>query len=218
MLHQSRLAFGFLLLMLTLGGCGASSGPPNGLEYGGPTEQTFTRGVTLAGSNIQYLGKTPDGAKVLIADQQAIKKIGDSLDWHGVPVAGVNVSLTQRVVVIEDDRLVTGGTIKIVVDQVAPAEGQYPDKPQFSFKVPVAYNVKRGETIPGTTVGYAGKTNDGAELSGVAGLKFRKFGDSISWRGRLRSGAYLDITVRVVAYQTDALQVTGLATIALAAG
>ncbi|MBM4460747.1 MAG: hypothetical protein FJ011_23810 [Chloroflexi bacterium] len=54
-----------------------------------------------------------------------------------------------------------------------------------------------------------------AELGGVAGYPYRKLGDSISWSGRLRGNAYLDMTTRVVVYADDFIQVAGLAVIGL---
>jgi hypothetical protein len=206
-------------LVVVLASClPTSSGGGSHLEYNGPTEQTILRGQTLWGTNIQYIGNTPDGAQVTIGGQTAVKKTADSLDWQGSPASGVQVALTQRVVSADDTRLITAGTVKVAVDGVSPAEGQFPDKPLTSFKVPVLYSVPRGATIPGTTITYVGAANDGAELGGVSGYRYRKSGDSISWRGRLRNNVYLDVTFRVVAYSANSLQITGLATLALTGG
>ena len=205
-----------LAALLVLNGClFSSSAPKDQLEYNGPSEQTVPRGEMLPATDIQYVGNTADGAQVLIAGQQAIKKVGDSLDWQGNPVPGVKVSLSQRVLHSDDANLVTAGTVQIVVDGVAPAEGQYPNTPLYSYKVPVIYTIQRGNTIPGTLITYKGKASDGAELSGVSGYPYRRLGDSISWRGRLRANVYIDMTVRVVAYTDGLMQVTGLATIGL---
>jgi len=98
---------------------------------------------------------------------------------------------------------------------VSPAAAQYPDAPTFEYKVAVTYNVKRGALIPGTTISFAGKSDSGAELKGVSGYAFRRLGDSIGWQGQLRANTYLDMTLRVIAYTNDFLQLGGLATIGL---
>jgi hypothetical protein len=203
----------YLIVLLALGGCGG--GPASTLTYNGPTEQTVPMGQTLDGTDIRYVGYSGKGAEVTIGGQPAIKKIGDSLDWKGSPVAGVEVALAQRVLLANAQRLMAVGTVKITVHDVAPAAAQFPDKPLYSYKVAVTYNVRRGATIPGTLISYEGKTDQGAKLGGVSGYPYRKLGDSIGWEGRLRDNAYLDMTVRVIAYTDDFIQVGGLATVGL---
>ena len=207
-----------LVTLVALAGCSLLPGrdsPAGTLEYAGPTEQTVPRGQKMDGSNIEYVGSSPDGAIVSIGGQQAVKKTGDSLNWEGSPVTGVKVALAQRVIHFNDERLLAGGTVQVVIDGVAPAEAQIPDKPLYSYGVPVVYSVRRGGTIPGTTISFVDKTDEGAQLGGVSGYAYRRLADSISWRGRLRPGVYLDVTFRVVAYTDDLLQLTGLATLAL---
>lgn len=201
------------IVLLTLTGClpGAGGGPI--LEYNGPAEQSIAMGEAMPGTDIRYVAYSDRGAEVTIGGQQALKKAGDSLDWKGTPVTGVDVALTQRVLLINQQRLQTVGTVKIAVHNVEPASAQFPDKPLYSYKVAVTYNVKRGAMIPGTLITYQDKANDGAQLGGVSGYPYRKMGDSIVWTGRLRGNTYLDMTVRVIAYADDFMQVAGLATI-----
>ena len=203
------------IVLLTLTGClpGARGEPT--LEYNGPTEQTVPMGQLVPGADIRYVAYSDRGAEVTIGGQKALKKAGDSLDWKGTPVAGVDVVLAQRILLINEQRLQTVGTVKVTVHDVAPAAAQFPDKPLYSYKVAVTYNVKRGAMIPGTFVAYQGKAVEGAQLAGVSGYPYRKLGDSIAWTGRLRGNTYLDMTVRVIAYADDFVQVAGLATIGL---
>ena len=204
-----------LAVILAVGGClpGPSSGPI--LEYSGPAEQSIAMGEAMPGTDIRYVAYSDRGAEVTIGGQQALKKAGDSLDWKGTPITGVDVALTQRVLLINQQRLQTVGTVKITVHNIEPASAQFPDKPLYSYKVAVTYTVKRGATIPGTLVTYQGKTENGAQLGGVSGYPYRKIGDSIAWTGRLRGNTYLDMTARVIAYADDFMQVAGLATIGL---
>jgi len=202
-----------MILMALGGGCLPGSGSAGLLEYKGATEETVVIGETLPGSNIRYVGFSEDGAELLINDQRAVKKVGDSLDWQGKPTAGVEVAVTQRILLANEARLQTVGTIKLTVQDPSPAAAQFPDKPAASYKVAVTYTVKHGAVIPGTLISYAGKTDSGAELAGVSGYPYRKIGDSIGWTGTLRANVYLDTTLRVLAYTEDFMQVAGLATI-----
>jgi hypothetical protein len=204
---------GLMVAVLVLSGCLPGVGLPDTLTYNGVTEYSVPVGGTLPGTDIRYVGYRVNGAEVLINDQQALKKLGDSLDWKGTPTPGVDVSLAQRIVFISEQRLQTVGTVRVTVQNAAPASAQFPDQPSHSYKVVVTYTVKRGEAIPGTLISYAGKTENGAELRGVTGYPYRKLGDSIGWSGRLRADTYLQTTLRVIAYTDDFLQVGGLATL-----
>jgi hypothetical protein len=213
MWRHSNLIIGLLIALLALSGCGLTS--VGALEYNGPTEQTIEMGKALPGSDIRYVNYSENGAEIWIGNQPTTKKIGDSLDWKGSPVPGVDVAMSLRIVHANADRLITGGTMKIVVHNVSLSGTQFPDRPTYTYKVPVTYNVRRGATIPGTTVTYVGKTDSGAEFGGVSGYPYRRLGDSVSWSGRLQDHAYLDTTLRVIAYTGDFAQIAGLATIGL---
>jgi hypothetical protein len=195
--------------------------------YKGPIEQSVPAGSFLSGTPIEYVGSTEDGtAQVLIDGQRAFKRGGDSLDWTGTPVEGVTVNLSDRVLWFTQDRLQLVGTIRLTVDNVAPQRSPIPQNSKEStsneivYKVPVIYRVKRGETIPGTTLTYLGNTDKGAQLGGLPQdeYPYRQAGDSIVWQGQLRSGVYLDLPMRTAVYDDNNLNVTGLATIILATG
>ncbi len=201
------------LLALVLAGCPATSSGT--LTYNGPTEQTVAMGSTIPGSNIRYVGYSEAGAEVLINDQRALKKVGDSLDWKGTPVPGVQVEMAQRILAANAQRLQTVGTVKVIVSDVRPELATFPDKPALDYKVAVSYTVRKGETVPGTLISYKGKTDEGAEFAGVSGYPYRKLGDSLAWTGRLRGNVYLDMTLRVIAYGDEFVTLGGLATIGL---
>ena len=217
MTYQTRTGlrlFGLALtLALILSACAFGAGSSNTLTYAGASEQTIAMNDTFPGTDIRYVGYSDDNAIVIIVDQQAIKKRGDSLDWKGTPAAGVDVVLTQRIVAVSAERLQTVGTVKVTVQSVTSELAPFPDKPVYRYKVATTYNVKKGDRIPGTLISYVGKTDDGAQLEGVSGYPYRKMGDSIGWSGRLRANAYLDTTLRVIAYTDTFLQVGGLAEI-----
>ncbi len=202
-----------LVVIALLAGC---PGPGSGtLTYSGPTEQAVRMGEAIPGSNIRYVSYTDAGAEMLINDMRAIKKVGDSLDWKGSPVPGVQVEMAQRILAANAQRLQTVGTVKVTVSDVRPELAPFPDKLAFDYKVAITYTVRRGETVPGTLISYKGKAEDGAEFAGVSGYPYRKMGDSLTWTGRLRGNTYLDMTLRVIAYGDEFVTLGGLATIGL---
>lgn len=208
-----RLFTLMLLLVIVLAGCPATSSGT--LTYSGPTEQTVPMGETIPGSNIRYVGYSDAGAEVFINDQRALKKVGDSLDWKGTPVSGVQVEMAQRILAANARRLQTVGTVKVTVSDVRPELAAFPDKPAFDYKVAVTYTVRKGEIVPGTLITYKGKTDEGAEFAGVSGYPYRKLGDSLAWTGRLRGNTYLDMTLRVAAYTDEFVTLGGVATLGL---
>ena len=203
-----------LCLALVVAGCANRQGDRT-LTYKGAIEEGVGIGARIPGSDIQLVSIGEDGARLLIDDQPAVKKMGDSLDWSGAPVPGVHVVVTQRVLWLGTDKMQTGGVVTLTVSDALPQPAVYPDKPSLEYHVATTYTVRRGQTIPGTLVSYVGKNDAGAELAGVSGYPYRKLGDSIGWSGRLRNNVFVDETLRVIAYTDDFLQVAGLAKIGL---
>lgn len=197
----------------------------NTLAYRGPMEESIAAGSFLPGTNIKYVGIMPDkSAEVTIGGQRAFKRSGDSLEWKGSLLSGVDVQLRDRVLWYGEKQLQVVGTRNLIIDNVAPKRSSIPQISDKStpnlivHKVPVIYQVKRGETIPGTTLIYEGKTEKGVQLDGLPKdeYPYRLVGDTITWQGELRSQVFLDLLLRTVAYNDNTLDVTGWATIILA--
>ncbi len=232
MLKRSPIITAILLATLTLlaacdipGLPGGAPNPEGATVYNGPVEQGVAAGQLMPGTTIRYVGRTEDKtAEVLINDQRAYKRTGGSLNWQGSPLDGADLDLNQRVLWFDEEQLQVAGTVRLILYDTNPTPGlipQQPDEPSPDlaiFKVPVTYNVKSGEMIPGTTLSYVGPAADGAEISGLpeGEYPFRKSGDSIDWQGQLRARVYLDLVVRATVYNEDTLNVTGLATVMLA--
>lgn len=206
-----------VILGTVLGGCsfipGAGGESGGSLTYDGATQHGIGPGETIPGTNIQFIRNTGEGAEVLIDDQRAIKKVGDSLDWKGTVAPGVDVSMPQRIALITDDRLQTVGTVRVRVAGVNPVPGAAPAGGRYSYKVTSGYTVRKGERVPGTTLVYEQKTDQGAQFGGTTDYPYRRVGDSVMWQGQLAPGVYLDTTFRVVAYTDDIVTLAGLATI-----
>jgi len=151
------------------------------------------------------------------SDLKATRQIGDSVDWDGEPLPGVHLRLRLRVVWFRDEDVYLAGTVRAEVSDVQPALGGFDEKSAVVYRVPVGYRVPKGGLIPGTTWGYAGPTDRGAELSGLDEYPYRKVADSILWEGRLRPDMGLALNLRMVYYDKQALQVAGIATVTFAA-
>lgn len=203
-----RILF-LLVILLVLAGCDAEW--INRLPYAGPIEVSVDEGAFLPGTNIQYLGQTEGGAQVSIGGQEAGKKLGDSLDWRGDMVPGVAVDQTLRVALTTDEALHTVGTVRVIVTNPTAEPGPVNQSAPVHYKLPVGYHVQIGQTIPGTTLTYVGKSGDGAELGNIEGYPYRKVGDSITWQGRLRPGLWLELVLRTVLVTDEQLDVVGIA-------
>jgi hypothetical protein len=188
-----------------------STGEGDGLQYGGPIEKAIAKGESLPGTDIQYLGKTEDGAEVAIGGQRAVKKPGDSLNWEGDLMDGVAVELTLRVTFVGESEMRVLGTVQIAISDPAPVEEPPNTSAPISYKVPVAYHIEKDGTLPGTVITYLGKTDDGAELGNIEGYAYRKVGDSITWKGKLRDRVWIELDGRTAFFTDDSLDVAGTA-------
>lgn len=210
------VALGLLLVGVLSCGPGSKEGPVE-LTYTAPVEISVKAGENLPGMGIRYVGQTEKGAEVLIAGQHAFKQKGDSLDWKGEPVEGVSVDLSLRTLWFTKDTLHLVGTGKVVVRQPNPQPAFIQtDSPLKFTNAPVTYGVARNGYIPGTTIEYLGKEEEGAHLGGIDGYPYRKGADSILWEGKLKEKVYLRLNVRVLYIGENSLRVGGTADIWIA--
>jgi hypothetical protein len=207
------VALGLLVLLVT---CVPTRGGQAGdLHYRGPVEIGIPRGEFLAGTPIQYLDRTEEGALVSIEGQQARKRIGDSLNWVYNPSDGIAVDLNLRVMLITEDKLHVLGTAKVTVVEPAPRPAVVDGSAHVRYKMPVDYHLKKGQTIPGTTILYLGETEKGAHLGNVEGYPYRELGDSIVWSGQLREDLWLELDLRTALISENALNVAGIAELSI---
>ncbi len=204
-----------LLCVVNVAGC--SSPPAGTLVYRGPTEENVAAGATIPGTNIRYVQKTAEGAEFLIADQHAVKKLGDSILWKGNYGPNLAADLGLRVVLIQPEAVQLAGTVTLDVQNVQPAAAAFPENPEIVYRVPVTYNAKKGEPIPGTSLTYEGRADQGARIGGLPPGEFpyRQVADSLVWTGRLAEGVMLRLDLRVVFFTDQSLQLAGIATLAV---
>jgi hypothetical protein len=193
-------------------GLGGTSTSPNQISYNGAILLTINNGQTFPGTTIAYQGKTPDGrALITIGGEQAPKSTADSVNFNGSPIAGTVLNLSTRVGTYDNNAVNLFGTIHLVVTDPAPQKGNFGSDTITGFGIPVQYTVNRGETIPGSTVQFLGKTDQGAKFSNVDGFPYRQQLDSIVWSGHLREKVALHLDLRLLSYSEDSATFAGTA-------
>jgi len=205
-----------VMLALAVAACDQQL-PAGAIEYSTAFERSIPVGQTLPGTDIKYVGKTEQGAQMTIGGQVALKRALDSLTWKGEAAPGVNVDYNLRIVTFDAQSLQAVGTAKVVVSSPKPKAVAATTLPKGAavFKGVVTYDVPRGKAIPGATITYDGKTPEGAKLGGIEGYALRKTADSIVWLGQLADKLWLELDLRLVSFDENAMQVTGTATLYL---
>ncbi len=211
---RAFLWIGLVLAMVVVVGCLRKRGRGSStLTYRLPTKLSVTAGSTIPGTDIRYEGMTKDGARVIIEGQPALKRSGDSLDWSGSPLDGVEVDLKLRVAWVTEDELHLLGTAKVVIEEASPRTEPIVTSSPIKYAGPVAYGVGKEAAIPGSPLTYEGETAEGARLGGMEEYPYRKTGDSILWEGTLRDHVYARLDVRVLQFDNKGLRVGGLVTL-----
>lgn len=192
--------------------------PPGALALRGPVERNLRIGDGLAGTDIVLVGIEPDGAVFEIAGMRSVRTYADSLDFDGgwAGLEGVSYNLRLRVYQISNNSVRAAGVQQLVVPSVAPvATASIPVENRIELSFPVTWGLAPGEVIPGTTLRYVGMQERGAEFAGLGDgvFPFHKVGDSLRWRGNLRSDLPAEYQLRVLAYGSDSARVGGIVSV-----
>jgi hypothetical protein len=213
LLTRPLLLLVWAVTALSLAGCVQRSGSTDTLTYRLPTAFTIKMGESLPGTNIQYVSEDDTGVHLSIDGQDALKRKGDSLDWAGEPVAGVDAKLNLRIVWYTAEELYLAGTGKLVVSDVAPAVTEVNEDAELKYSGAMTFSVRQGDTIPGSLVVYEGQGDEGAQFSGAGDYSYRKAGDSVYWEGQLRDGVSIRLDLRLVQYSESRATLAGLVTL-----
>ncbi|MFO7916808.1 MAG: hypothetical protein R6V13_01865 [Anaerolineae bacterium] len=204
----------YFLISLSLVGClRESSKQPNPLVYNLPTKLTVAAGEKVPGTDITYDYEDDDGAHLTIDGQEALKRKGDSLAASFSPRPGVDVDLELRIGWVTDQELHLVGTAESSIKDVDPVARTISTSAPIQFSGPVAYGIAKGAVIPGSTIVFEEKTDEGVRLGGIEGHPYRKVGDSIFWEGTLRDDIYARLNLRVLQASDSALHVGGVVTL-----
>lgn len=167
-------------------------------------------GEALPGSNVRYVSQEEGAFVLMMGETRTVKKTLDSLNWKGQVAPGVTLDYKLRILGVVLDQFEATGPLEIVVDGVTPVPGSVPESADYHFDGLVISSVaKKGYTIAGTAIGYAGKDDQGALLTGVDGEPHRQVLDSVDWSGQLRPNVWLKATLRVTAFDEKQLSMAG---------
>ncbi|MCA9988403.1 MAG: hypothetical protein KDE09_06720 [Anaerolineales bacterium] len=226
LLFLLTLACGSIGLPELLGGPTATPPPPtatpegNVLEYNvAPYEVTLAAGENVPGTQIYFNGES-NGAFQLSLDGLPVEKFAvDSLTWAGIIAPGVTGDYRMRLVPALNSRLTVAGLVDVTILDPAPVEvgnSVNLSGPIRFNNIPQTYSIELNQTLPGTTVFYAGKTTDGALLGGtIQTSPYRKEGDALVWTGQLRANVMVRYDLRVVNFTDNRLNLVGTADLAI---
>jgi hypothetical protein len=193
--------------------------PEGAINFNGPTERQINVGDRIPGTNLVLAAMTPEGAEFEIGGSRAIRRIGDSLDFDGPwpGVEGANYSLRLRVYFVGEESVRAAGVHQLIVFNVQPQVDPTVTLGDETVRFPFTVGVAAGETITGTTLRYIGSTEEGAQMGGLAEgeYPYRRVGDSIVWRGHVRSDIGVEFNLRMLFHTADQARVGGLVTLDL---
>lgn len=193
--------------------------PSGGIIYSGPTEYRVGIGERVPGTDIELVGLTEDGgAQFTIAGLRSNRSVGDSLDydggWTGLDSATYN--LRTRIYRIGSNSVRAAGVHQLTIEDIMPVERDV-NLGDHTVRFPYGSSAAAGQMFKGMTLGYVGKEERGGKIYGLPSgdYPYRKVGDSIGWRGLLRSDIPIEYAVRMVLYGESNANVGGVVKIAL---
>ncbi|MDE0142014.1 MAG: hypothetical protein OXI80_09825 [Caldilineaceae bacterium] len=191
----------------------------NAIAFTGPTEMRIEIGDFIRGTDIQLAGIVDGRAEFLFSGLRAERIAGDSLDFDGPwpNIGGVDYLLRLRVYRVTEEYVRAAGVHRLVIEGILPIHQPAMALQENVLKMTYTGSVGTGDQLKGTTFGYVGKAEQGAEISGIpAGdFPFRKSGDSLRWQGMLRPDLPSRFDLRIVHFGENSVQVAGIVSLQL---
>ena len=191
----------------------------NAIAFAGPTDLRIEIGEFIRGTDIQLTGIVDGRAEFLFSGLRAERIAGDSLDFDGPwpNIGGVDYLLRLRVYRVTEEYVRAAGVHRLLIEGIQPIHQPAMALQGNPLKIPYTGSIGPGEQLKGTTFGYVGQGEQGAEISGIpAGdFPFRKTGDSLRWQGMLRPDLSSQFDLRIVHYGENSVQVAGIVSLQL---
>lgn len=185
---------------------------PGTVNLRGPTDKKVEIGERIPGTDIELVAINDGVAEFLIAGLRLERTRGDSLDFDGPwpGTAGITYNIRLRIYNVSSSNVRAAGVQQLLVENIQPVPAP-PQKARIELKFPHAASAGSGETIEGTTFGYVGQNDRGAEISGLpeGDYPYRKLGDSIKWTGLLRPDVPIEYQLRVLLAREESINVGG---------
>ena len=189
------------------------------MAFTGPTEMRIEIGEFIRGTDIQLTAIAEGRAQFLFSGLRAERIAGDSLDFDGPwpNIGGVDYLLRLRVYRVTEEYVRAAGVQRLLIDGIQPIHQPAMVLQENPLKMTYTGSVAPGDLLKGTTFGYVGQAEQGAEISGIpAGdFPFRKTGDSLRWQGMLRPDLPAQFDLRIVHFGENSVQVAGIVSIQL---
>jgi hypothetical protein len=196
--------------------------PPGAIVFAGPTERRVVAGERVPGTDVTFEGVEESQAIFTIQGMRSPRVMGDSIiydgSWPGLP--GSRYSVHYRIYRIANDGVRLAGVQQLLILDLQPQPGAAPASAQeLNFPYTDAVSTA-GDTIAGTTLGYLGKYERGAQLTGLpeGEYPYRNTSDSIRWEGSLRPDVGAQFDLRMLTYGVDGARVGGTVTVTLPGG
>ena len=193
--------------------------PPGAIRFSGPIERRVNVGERIPGTDITLTAGGKGEATFQLAGLNSVRRVGDSLDydgdWAGLPGAPYNARL--RLYSIGDDHVRIAGVHQLTIPNIQPVEGAAAPG-AFTMRFPYTDSAETGSgAFDGLTYGYAGSTERGAQIAGLATdtYPYLKTGDSLRWIGALRSDIGAEFNLRMLNYSENNARVGGIVTLTL---
>lgn len=202
----------------------ALQAPQGGILFTGPTERQIKTGERVPGTDVTLISARDGLATFQILGMQSPRRIGDSVDFDGAwpMLPGSVYQARLRIYAIGNGSLRLAGVHQLMIPNIQPVMNASPSA-AFTLRFPFTDGVTTGngsppsDVIAGTTLGYLGQFDRGAQLTGLGDniFPYRSTGDSIEWQGALRPDVGIAYDLRVLNYGRDGLRVGGTATLTL---
>ncbi len=191
----------------------------NAIAFTGPTEMRIEIGDFIRGTDIQLTAIAEGRAQFLFSGLRAERIAGDSLDFDGPwpNIGGVDYLLRLRVYRVTEEYVRAAGVQRLLIEGIQPIHQPAMVLQENPLKMTYTGSVAPGALLKGTTFGYVGQAEQGAEISGIpAGdFPFRKTGDSLRWQGMLRPDLPAQFDLRIVHFGENSVQVAGIVSMQL---
>ena len=193
--------------------------PENAIAFAGPTEMRIEVGDFIRGTEIQLTGIVDGRANFLFAGLRAERIAGDSLDFDGPwpNISSVDYMLRLRVYRVAEGYVRAAGVHRLLIEDIRPIHQPTMAVQGTPLKITYTGSAGMGDLLKGTTFGYAGLGEQGAEIMGIptGDFPFRKTGDSLRWQGMLRPDLPSLFDLRIVHYAENSVQVAGIVSLQL---
>lgn len=198
--------------------------PAGGIVFSGPIERQVRVGERIPGTDITLLSTADGVATFEVLGLQNPRRVGDSVDYDGAfsTLPGSDYRARLRVYLVGRNDVRIAGVHQLLLRDVTPIkDATVPGSTKLRF--PFTDGVDRGngslssDVINGTTLGYLGVYDRGAQLSGLPlnQYPYRSVADTVEWNGALRTDIGAEYDLRVLNYGSESMRVGGTVVLTL---